>query len=63
MPENSVRKLVEKLNTQKGIAIDYRVMPQAGHIFTPPQAEEVAAAAEDHINRALNRARMALAAD
>jgi hypothetical protein len=38
-------------------------MPAAGHIFTPPQAEEVAAAAEDHINRALNRTRMALAAD
>jgi alpha/beta superfamily hydrolase len=63
VPEGSVRKLVEKLNTQKGINIDYRVMPAAGHIFTPPQAEEVAAAAEDHINRALNRTRMALAAD
>jgi alpha/beta superfamily hydrolase len=63
VPEISVRKLVEKLNTQKGIAIDYRVMEKAGHIFTPPQAEQVAEATEDHINRALNRTRMALAAD
>jgi alpha/beta superfamily hydrolase len=63
VPEGSVRKLVEKLNTQKGIAIDYRVMPGAGHIFTPPQADQVADAAEDHVNRALNRTRMALAAD
>jgi alpha/beta superfamily hydrolase len=63
VPESSVRKLVEKLNTQKGIKIDYRVMPTAGHIFTPPQAEQVADATEDHINGALNRTRMALAAD
>jgi alpha/beta superfamily hydrolase len=63
VPESSVRKLVEKLNTQKGIRIDYRVMPGAGHIFTPPQAEQVADAAEDHVMTALNRNRMALAAD
>jgi alpha/beta superfamily hydrolase len=63
VPESSVRKLVEKLNTQKGIKIDYRVMPAAGHIFTPPQADQVADAAEDHVNSVLNRTRMALAAD
>jgi alpha/beta superfamily hydrolase len=63
VPEGSVRKLVDKLNTQKGIRIDYRVMPGAGHIFTPPQAEQVADAAEDHVMGALNRSRMALAAD
>jgi alpha/beta superfamily hydrolase len=63
VPESSVRKLVEKLNTQKGINIDYRVMPAAGHIFTPPQAEQVADATEDHINVTLNRKRISLAAD
>jgi dipeptidyl aminopeptidase/acylaminoacyl peptidase len=63
VPEGSVRKLVEKLNTQKGINIDYRVMPAAGHIFTPPQADQVADAAEDHINVTLNRKRISLAAD
>jgi len=63
VPESSVRKLVEKLNTQKGISIDYRVMPGAGHIFTPPQADQVADAAENHVLTALNRNRMALAAD
>ena len=63
VPVSSVQKLVDKLNTQKGVKIDYRVMPAAGHIFTPPQADQVADAAEDHVNIALNRTRMALAAD
>jgi len=63
VPEISVRKLVDKLNTQKGIAIDYRVMPGASHIFTPPQADQVADAAENHVMGRLNRSRMALAAD
>ena len=58
-----MRKLVDKLNTQKGISIDYRTMPSAGHVFTPEQTEQVADAAEDHVNGALNRSRMALAAD
>jgi alpha/beta superfamily hydrolase len=63
VPESSVRKLVDKLNTQKGIKIDYRVMPGAGHVFTPEQTEKVADAAEDHVMSVLNRSRMALAAD
>ena len=63
MPESSVRKLVDKLNTQRGITIDYRVMPTAGHVFTPDQTERVVDAAEDHVNARMNRSRMALAAD
>jgi len=63
VPEPSVRKLVDKLNTQKGITIDYRVMPSAGHVFTPEQTEKVVDAAEDHVMGVLNRSRMALAAD
>ena len=63
VPEPSVRKLVDKLNTQKGITIDYRVMPGAGHVYTPDQTEKVVDAAEDHVMGVLNRGRMALAAD
>ena len=63
VPEASVRKLVDKLNTQRGIKIDYRVQEGAGHVFTAEQTERVAAAAEDHVHTMLNRARMAMAAD
>ena len=57
-----MRKLVDKLNTQKGITIDYRVMPGAGHVFTPEETEKVVDMAEDHV-QPVNRSRMALAAD
>jgi alpha/beta superfamily hydrolase len=63
VPEPSVRKLVDKLNTQRGIAIDYRVMESAGHVFTPEQTEKVADATEEHVKTMLNRTRMAMAAD
>lgn len=63
VPEGSVRKLVDKLNTQKGITIDYRTMPSAGHVFTPEETERVADAVEDHVMTRLNGSRMALAAD
>ncbi len=63
VPESSVRKLVDKLNTQKGIGIDYRTLPGAGHVFTPEETERVCDAAEDHIVTKLNGSRMALAAD
>ncbi len=33
IPEPAVQKVVERLNTQKGIAIDYRVVPNANHFF------------------------------
>lgn len=63
VPEPSVRKLVEKLNTQKGITIDYRTMPAASHVFTPEETDRVADAVEDHVLTRLNGSRMALAAD
>ncbi|HEY8611581.1 MAG TPA: prolyl oligopeptidase family serine peptidase, partial [Roseomonas sp.] len=63
VPEPSVRKLVDKLNTQKGIKIDYRTMPGASHVFTPEQTEKVAEATQDHVMTVLNRARMSMAAD
>lgn len=33
IPEQSVQKVVERLNTQKGIHVDYRVVPNANHFF------------------------------
>lgn len=33
-PVEHVDKLVDKLNTQRGIKIDYRVIPNCGHSFT-----------------------------
>jgi alpha/beta superfamily hydrolase len=63
VPEGAVRKLVEKLNTQRGISIDYRVMAGAGHVFTPEQTAQVVDMTEDHVSSVLNRSRMALAAD
>jgi alpha/beta superfamily hydrolase len=63
VPLNSVQKLVDKLNTQKGVKIDFRVLEGAGHVFTPEQTEKVADAAEDHVMTVLNRQRIPLAAD
>ncbi|HEX4259782.1 MAG TPA: alpha/beta hydrolase [Acetobacteraceae bacterium] len=62
VPEPAVRKLVEKLNTQKGVDVDYRVLPGADHVFAG-HAETVADALEEHVGRALSRKAMALAAD
>jgi alpha/beta superfamily hydrolase len=33
IPQDSVQKVVERLNAQKGIAVDYRVIPNANHFF------------------------------
>ena len=63
VPVGSVSKLVEKLNTQKGVKIDYRTMSGAGHVFTPKQVESVSDMAVEHVNSVMNRSRMALAAD
>jgi hypothetical protein len=34
VPEDSVQKLVNKLKAQKGIAIDYEIVPETDHFFT-----------------------------
>jgi alpha/beta superfamily hydrolase len=62
VPEPAVRKLVDKLNTQKGVHVDYRVFTGADHVFAL-QAEQVADAIEDHCGGAISRRQMALAAD
>jgi alpha/beta superfamily hydrolase len=62
VPEPAVHKLVDKLNTQKGVKVDYRVFPKADHVFAA-HADNVAEAVEDHVGKVLARSRMALAAD
>lgn len=51
VPEASVAKLVEKLQAQKGITIDYRVVPQANHFFHE-KTDDMVAAVHDHMNKA-----------
>ena len=62
VPEPAVRKLVDKLNTQKGVQVDYRVFPGADHVFAS-HADRVAEALEDHVGMIQARKAMALAAD
>jgi alpha/beta superfamily hydrolase len=62
VPENSVRKLVDKLNTQKGVAVDYRVVPGADHVFAQ-QADLISEAVESYVSTEIARKHMALAAD
>ena len=62
--EPAIRKLVEKLNTQKNVSVDYRVFAGADHIFAN-HADAVSEALEDHVTKkiAAKSAAMALAAD
>jgi len=62
VPEPAVRKLVDKLNTQKGVQVDYRVFAAADHIFAE-HADAVSEAVEDHAGKVIARRQMALAAD
>jgi alpha/beta superfamily hydrolase len=57
-----VRKLVDKLNLQKGVAIDYRIFEGADHVFAN-HAEKIAEAVEGYVSESLARKQMALAAD
>lgn len=61
-PEPGIRKLVDKLNTQKNVTVDYRIFEDADHIFAK-QADRVAEALEDHVNTMRGRKALALAAD
>ena len=62
VPEASVRKLVDKLNLQKGVSIDYRVFAGADHVFAE-HADKVAEGVENYVSQCLARKQMALAAD
>jgi alpha/beta superfamily hydrolase len=46
VPEPAVRKLVDKLNTQKNVHVDYRVFAGADHVFAE-HADAVSEAVED----------------
>jgi len=52
VPEPSVKKLVDKLSSQRGIAIDYRVMAGAGHFFQD-EMEELSGHVDDYLAKAL----------
>ena len=62
VPEPAVRKLVDKLNTQKGVHVDYRVFTGADHVFAS-HADQVAEAVDDHCGKAIAKRQMAMAAD
>jgi alpha/beta superfamily hydrolase len=49
-PREDVDKFVEKLRTQRGIEIDYRIMPDANHFFND-QISKLCANVHDHLNR------------
>lgn len=51
VPEPYVEKLVQKLQAQKGIAIDYRVIEGASHFFKD-EAELMMHHVHDHMNKA-----------
>ncbi|MDJ0947076.1 MAG: alpha/beta hydrolase [Kiloniellales bacterium] len=51
VPEAAVAKLVDKLSQQRGITIDYRVIPGANHFFTE-QMDELTGHVEDYLAKA-----------
>lgn len=51
VPEASVSKLVDKLSSQRGIAIDYRVVPSATHFFND-HLEILGEHVEDYLSKA-----------
>ncbi|MEQ8354171.1 MAG: alpha/beta hydrolase [Kiloniellaceae bacterium] len=52
VPEPSVKKLVDKLSSQRGIAIDYRIVPGAGHFFQD-EMEELNGHVDDYLAKSL----------
>ena len=62
VPEPAVKKLIDKLNTQKNVTIDYRIAVGADHVFAN-HADFVASSVEDYVKKTMARRAMALAAD
>src|SRR3546814_431291 len=52
VPENAVKKLVDKLSSQRGIAIDYRVVRGAGHFFQD-EMDELSGHVDDYLSKSL----------
>ena len=49
VPQESVNKLVNKLSHQRGIKIDYRLMPGASHFFTE-HLDQMTQVVDDYLN-------------
>jgi alpha/beta superfamily hydrolase len=60
VPEPFVQKLVTKLSSQRGVKIDYRVIPGAGHFFND-QLETLTTYVEDYLDLALFQRPVSLA--
>lgn len=54
VPLHEIDKLVEKLNAQKGIFVDYTTLHRADHIFAN-QAEDIAKAIEKHVGNMIRQ--------
>jgi len=54
VPEPSVKKLVDKLSSQRGISIDYRVVRGAGHFFQD-EMDELSHHVDDYLVKSLAR--------
>ncbi|MPZ10167.1 MAG: alpha/beta fold hydrolase [Kiloniellaceae bacterium] len=52
VPEPSVKRLVDKLSSQRGIAIDYRVVSGADHFFQD-EMEELSGHVDDYLVKSL----------
>ena len=52
VPEPSVKKLVDKLSSQRGIAIDSRVVSGAGHFFQD-EMEELSGHVDNYLTKSL----------
>ena len=61
VPEPSVEKLVEKLRNQRGIAIDYKVIPGASHFFLD-HMDKLDKHVEDYLTTAIAAAEPKVAA-
>ncbi len=54
VPEAAVAKLVHKLSYQRGITIDYRLVPGAGHFFNE-HLDELTQHIESYLNQAMHQ--------
>jgi alpha/beta superfamily hydrolase len=61
VPEASVSKLVQKLSHQRGITIDYRLIPSATHFFTE-HMPDLMGHVGSYLDQSLHQSRMASAA-
>ncbi len=53
VPKDSVLKLASRLSAQRGLHIDYRVIPEAGHFFTN-EISEISKNVHDYVSAGLN---------